>query len=98
MGGQMSKAEKAADELLMAFSRAMPTGKKGRMDERDWTTALDKFHRDAREIRQKLSLGVLARARSAFMLQKRLLEAGFPADVVRKLVFTLVLNAFSGKE
>jgi hypothetical protein len=93
----MSKASQATDELLAAFSRVVPSSKKGRMSEQDWTVAIEKFHGEAREIRRRLSLGILARARSAFMLQQRLLAAGIPADVVRKLVFTLVLNVFSGK-
>ncbi len=93
----MSKVIQATEELLATFTRVMPAGRKGRVSEKDWTVALEKFHKEAREVRQRLALGIFARARSAFMLQNRLLEAGFPADIVRKLVFTLVLNAFSGK-
>jgi hypothetical protein len=95
--GHVSKVTQATDELLAAFFRSAPSSKKGRISEQDWTNSLEKFHREARDIRQRLSLGVLARARVAFMLQQRLISEGFPADVVRNLVFTLLLNAFSGK-
>ncbi len=92
----MSKASRAADELLAAFHRSIPP-KKQRMSEQDWAKALGRFHDEARAIRQRLSLGVIGRARSAFLLQQTLLDQGFPADVVRKLVFALVLNAFTGR-
>jgi len=94
----VGKAAQAADELLAAFFRSVPSQKKQRMSDEEWTRSLNKFHQEAKAIRQRLSLGVLARARSAFILQQSLLQEGFPADVVRKLVFALVLNAFSGKE
>jgi hypothetical protein len=94
----MSKAEQAADEWAAAFFRAVPADRKKRVKEGEWAAALERFHRDARTIRQRLSLGVLARARSALLLQRRLIAGGFPPDIVRKLVFTLLLNAFAGKE
>jgi hypothetical protein len=91
----MSKATQAADQLAEAFFRSVPADRKKRLSESEWASALEKFHTEARAIRRSLSLGVFARARSAFILQQRLLALGFPGEVVRKLVFTLILNAFS---
>ena len=93
----MAKAAQVAIELEEAFFRSVPVGKSKRMSEAEWASSLVRFHAAAKEIRKRHALGVIGRARSAFLLQQRLMTAGFPADVVRKLVFTLVLNSFSGR-
>lgn len=93
----MSKATEAAVALEQAFIRSAPANKKNRLSEADWTLALKKFYAEASEIRLRYSLGFLARARAAYLLQQRLIAIGFPADAVRKVVFSLVLNSFTGK-
>lgn len=94
----MSKAAEAAVALEQAFLRSAPTNKKKRLSETEWSHSLKRFHNEASEIRQRFSLGFLARARAAYLLQQRLIAAGFQADAVRKLVFSLILSSFSGKK
>lgn len=91
----MSKAVDAAVALNLAFARSMPANQKKRLSESEWSQALQRFHREARSIRQQHALGPLARALATYHFQKLLLNAGFEADIVRKVVFSLVLNAFT---
>lgn len=91
----MSKVADAAGALEEAFFRSVPAGKK-KLSANDWVAALGRFQQRAKEIRERHRLGVIGRARVAYRLQQRLIAAGFPADVVRKVVFALVLNSFSG--
>lgn len=92
----LSKTSEAAIALEEAFLRAMPANKKKRQNEAEWALSLKKFHAEASEIRRRYSLGFIARARSAYLLQQKLIAAGFQADAVRKVVFSLVLNSFTG--
>ena len=91
----MGKSDDAALALAEAFFRSAPANAKKRMSETEWAGALKKFHREASVIRQRYSLGFLGRAIVAYRFQKRLLVAGFQADTVRKVVFSLVLSSFS---
>lgn len=92
----LSKVVEAAVALEQAFLRSAPTNKKKRLSEAEWTLSLKKFYAEASQIRQRLSLGFFARARAAYLLQQRLIDAGFQADAVRKVVFSLILNSFTG--
>ncbi len=94
----MGKAAEAAVALEEAFLRSAPANKKKRLSEADWAHSLKKFYDEAGQIRRRFSLGFVARARAAYLLQQRLIAAGFQADTVRKVVFSLVLNSFSGKK
>lgn len=93
----MGKLADAATALSDAFFRCAPVGKKKRVTEAEWATALGKFHLQAQEIRRRYALGFLARALVAYRFQKRLLAAGFTPEVVRKVVFAVVLNSFSSQ-
>ena len=97
-GMALSKVAEAVVALEQAFLRSAPTNKKKRLSEDEWAHSLKKFHAEASEIRQRFSLGFLARARVAYLLQQRLIAAGFRADAVRKLVFSLILSSFSGEK
>lgn len=94
----LSKVSEAAVALEEAFIRSAPANKKQRLSETEWTHSLKKFHGEASEIRRRYSLGFVARARTAYLLQQRLMAAGFPADAVRKVVFSLVLSSFTGEK
>lgn len=98
MGAALSKAAEAAAALEQAFLRAAPPSKNKRMSEEAWLKALTEFHAEARQVRQRFSLGFLGRAKAAYLLQQRLLAAGIQADTVRKVVFSLILSAFSGRK
>lgn len=91
----LGKSADAALALAQAFFRSVPANKKKRIGEADWSLALQKFHREARDIRTQFSLGPLGRAMATYDFQKQLLAAGFAPDIVRKVVFSLVLNAFT---
>jgi hypothetical protein len=91
----VTKSADAALALNEAFARCVPANQKKRMSEAEWAQALSKFHKDAKGIRQKFALGPLGRARATYQFQKLLLKAGFDAEIVRKVVFSLVLNAFT---
>ena len=92
----LSKAAEAAVALEQAFLRSAPANKKKRMSETEWTHSLKKFYDEAGQIRQRFSLGFFTRARAAYVLHQRLIAAGFQADAVRKVVFSLILNSFTG--
>ncbi len=92
----MGKVTEAVEALEQAFLRSTPENRKKQLSEAEWTRSLKKFYEEASKIRQRYSLGFIARARTAYQLQQRLIAAGYPADAVRKVVFSLILNAFTG--
>jgi len=90
----MSKSSVAAQDLTEAFFSCLPKGKKQQYSEAQWGATLQQFYKEAGKIRARYRLGVLGRALTAYHFQKRLFEAGIDSDVVRKVVFSLLLNAF----
>jgi len=58
--------------------------------------ALQKFYEAAKCERLRNRLGVIGRARVAFGLQQRLLQAGYPAPLVKQVLFALLTSAFCG--
>ena len=91
----MSQITEATDALIDAFIRNAPKTKNKATSETEWHRALGKFYVEAKAIRTRYNLGFIARARVAYQLQNRLLQAGFDAETVRKVVFSLVLNSFA---
>jgi len=94
----LGKTAEAAKALTEAFFTSVPANRKKRMSESEWTGALQRFHKDAQSIRQKYSLGPIGRALSTYKFQKHLLQAGFDGDLVRKVVFSLIINAFAARK
>lgn len=93
----MSRYSEATQALEEAFVRAIPKAKKNRVpSEADWALALEKFNAEARVIRAKFHLGVIGRAVAAYRLQPRLIARGYAPDVVRQLLFSMILSAFVG--
>lgn len=93
----MGKYAQAALALEDAFTRSFPTvGKKNKLTKADWSLALGKFNQSARDIRVQYKLGVIGRAVSAYQFQKSLLAKGHQPDVVRQLLFSMIINAFVG--
>ena len=60
----------------------------------DSAAALDKFYRRADEERTKHSLGIIGRARVAFGLQKRLLDAGYAPALVKQVLLAMLAAVF----
>ena len=93
----MSRAAEAAAALEDAFRKIVPRTRKKATSEAEWAEGLKRFYAEAKVIRQRYSLGVIGRARAGYRLQQQLAAAGYPPQVVRQVVFSLLLNAFTGK-
>lgn len=93
----MSRYSDATLALEAAFMAVIPKPKRNKAPSKaDWALALEKFNSQAREVRGEYRLGVVGRAVVAYRLQPRLLANGYPSDVVRQILFAMVLNAFVG--
>lgn len=57
---------------------------------------LKRFYAFALAERQRHRLGVIARARVAFSLQQSLLQAGYPAALVKQVLFAMLTSSFIG--
>lgn len=51
----------------------------------------------AKEERQRHRLGIVGRARVAFGVQQRLLAAGYPAPLIKQVLFAMLVSAFTGR-
>lgn len=95
----MSAIQETSDQLFSIFKTLVPLNVRKHKElptPKAIEAGLDRFYAEARAQRQRLRLGVVGRARVAFGLQQRLLEDGYPQDLVRKVLFALVVSAFSG--
>ncbi len=91
----VSRYSEAAQALESAFIAVVPKPKKNKAPSKaEWALALEKFNAQARDIRGRYRLGLLGRAVAAYRLQPRLLANGYAPDVVRQILFSMVLNAF----
>ena len=55
---------------------------------------LQSIYKEAREQRKIHRLGVIARARLAIALQQRLLHAGYAPELVRQIIFSILVHSF----
>ncbi|MDD5033318.1 MAG: hypothetical protein PHE55_01055 [Methylococcaceae bacterium] len=92
-----------SERLCVEFKRVLPLqpskhGKNisGQDIQSASEAALQKFYETARIERQRHRLGVIGRARVAFGLQQRLLAAGYPSQLVKQVLFALLMSAFVG--
>ncbi len=93
----VSRYTLATQALENAFLAAVPKPKKNKTpNQEDWVQALEKFNENARKVRVQYRLGLIGRAVVAYRLQPRLLAAGCSPDVVRQILFSMVLHAFVG--
>lgn len=92
-----------ADQLFEAFCRTLPLNsaalreykRKSADDQREIVRKrLDAFLATAREERQRRRLGIIGRARVAYALQKRMLEAGYPHQLTKQILLALLMSAF----
>lgn len=93
------------DRLTQTFCRSVdlhPDAAKGRRRpsakeiEATSAEAVRRFLATAREERIRHRLGLIGRARVAFGVQQRLLVAGYPAPLVKQVLFALLVSAFTG--
>lgn len=61
-------------------------------------SGLKRFYEAARIEREQNRLGVISRARVAFGLQQRLLNAGYSPALVKQVLFAMLVSAFVGKK
>lgn len=93
----VSRYSEATLALESAFLAVIPKPKKNKAPSKaEWAQALDKFNAQAREVRAQYRLGLIGRAVVAYRLQPRLLATGCGPDVVRQILFSMVLHAFVG--
>lgn len=105
MSKKLGKIDQICDKLSEEFQRAVPIRsdrfKRGkRLSESEIKSsseaALKKFYETAYQERQRHGLGVIGRARVAFGLQQRLLQAGYPTPLVKKILFAMLATVFVG--
>ena len=93
----VSRYIEATQALETAFLAVVPKPHKNKTPTKaEWTKALDKFNAQAIAIRAQYRLGPIGRAIVAYRLQPRLLAAGYTQEVVRQILFSMVLHAFVG--
>lgn len=94
----MSAVTEASDRLFEFFCKSVPVpGKQsGNKSLKGLDSALQRFYSEARAQRESMRLGVIGRARVAFGLQQKLLHAGYPPDLVRQVLFAMLVVAFVG--
>lgn len=97
--------QEAGEKLYGAFRKCVPLpaaarGRKklSRREAHEKTEqGLARFYGIARDERRRRRLGLIGRARVALELQRRLLAAGYPPDVVKQVLFSLFMSAFVGR-
>lgn len=106
MGNAQGTIQEISEKLCEEFQRAVPLhppkpkrGKKLSEAEIRSSTeaALQRFYAVAHGERERHRLGVIGRARVAFNLQQRLLQAGYPAPLVKQVLFAMLTSVFIGK-
>lgn len=106
MGKSQGRIREISNKLCEEFQRAVPLHankfkKRTTPSERDIESAseaaLKRFYEVAREEKQRYMLGIIGRARVAFDLQQRLLQAGYPAPLVKQVLFALLASVFVGR-
>lgn len=99
----MSQVHEAGDELFQLFQKIVPPpndrrGKKNiKQSKAQIGESLDRFYREAKVLRAKHRLGLIARARVVRHLQGRMIAGGYEADLVQRVIFSLILSAFIGR-
>lgn len=105
MGKAQGQIQEASARLCEEFQRVMPlhpekNQRKKRPSAKEITAAseagLKKFYEIALAERQRHRLGMINRARVAFGLQQRLLQAGYSPVLVKQVLFAMLTSSFIG--
>ena len=98
----MRKIDQLAESLFSKFQQEFPlTDDKGpgktikNVSNKNIEQRLEQFYKDARELRKGQRLWVISWARVVLKLQQRLLLAGYPPDVVSKLLMAMIFTSSS---
>lgn len=97
----MSKIDELAESLFVKFQQEFPlTDDKGSgktikiLPKKNIEQRLDEFYKEAREAKKKHRLWVIGWARVVLKLQQRLLLAGYPPEVVSKLLLAMIFTSY----
>ena len=99
----MSDVDDVSRQLFELFRKIVPppvewaTTHKKQPRPEDFVAAFERFNDQARVLRKKHRLGVLSRARVVLALQREMGAAGYPANLSRQVLFSLIVSAFIGK-
>lgn len=93
----MNLIEQSAEHLFGFFQKTLPKPQRGKAKPEAVQAAMEKFYEEVRQERQRRKFGFLARARLAFILQRKLLEAGYAPELVRQVLFSVLVIALVGK-
>ena len=100
----MSDVKRISQILMEAFRQIIPppaelkaTYKRSIARPEGVSVALEQFNRQAADLRRQHRLGVVSRARIVIALQREMNAAGYPPDLSRQVLFSLVVSAFIGK-
>lgn len=91
-----------AEQLFTTFQRDFPSeavkAPKGRAipSRKDIDARLQRFYGEARKEREKSRLWLVNWARVVFKLQQRLLLAGYPQEIVSKLLLAMIFSSHQG--
>jgi hypothetical protein len=100
----VGKVQDAGDELFHLFKGIVPLpndvrGRKTvRQSDAQISASLNRFYAEAKVQRVKHGLGIFSRARVLRHLQNQLISAGYEPDLVSRVILSLVLSAFTGRE
>lgn len=97
---RMRKPDQLAESLFIKFQQDFPladgkgSGRKIKpLPNKNIEQRLDQFYQAAREARKEHRLWVIGWARAVSKLQKRLLVAGYPPELVSKLLLAMMINS-----
>ena len=96
----MSKIDQAVEALFVKFRHDFPltddkgTGRKLKnVTQKNIGQRLDQFYKEAREARKEHRLWIIGWARTISKLQQRLLQVGYPPEVVSKLLLAMMFTS-----
>jgi hypothetical protein len=101
--GMTSKLEVAGNELFDFFQTLIPSplvaqkSKKRTLSQKEISSGLESFYAEVRNVRIKYRLGIIARARLVRFLQIAMLKAGYDGEMVRNIIFSLILSSLIGR-
>lgn len=100
----MSTIDQLAETLFSKFQRDFPLTGSARhgprsiknLPQKRIEQRLEEFYREARAVRKSHGLWVVSWARVIRKLQRHLLDAGYPSEVVSKLLIATLFGVHSG--
>jgi len=96
----MTKVQELAAQLFRRFQTILPLipqRKAQKIPPKKVQEQLERFYAEARAQREEQRLGLIGKARVVFCLQQHMMDAGYPPELVRKVLFSLLLSSFVGR-